>query len=263
MKNNTKKYDYILRTCDADLKAYNDFQWPASGPVEAPDWDPKPECKNGLHGLLRGEGNGSLLNFSTEAKWLIVEIEKGSSIKIGEDKVKFPRGSVVAVGDQKAITDIMQSIYPDAAVVGAVLTGGYGAVMAGGGYRATLTGGNSAILTGGYRANLTGGDSAILTGGYEATMTGGDYATMTGGYRAAMTGGDYAAMTGGRGAIMTGGYRAVMTGGDEAVMTGGHGAVFIFRTDKATLVARVGENGISPGKKYAVLNGKIVEVQNG
>ena len=174
MTYDTNIHDYVLRTCTAELRSYNDFQWPSSGPVEAPDWDPKPECGGGLHGLLYGEGNGSLLNFSTISRWLIVEIEKGSSISIDDDKVKFPKGNVVAVGDQKTITDIMREIYPHAAVVGATLTGG-----------------------------------------------------------------------------------------DGAVMTGGDGAVFIFRAKNKTLVAKVGENGIEAGKKYAVLNGKIVEVQNG
>jgi len=32
----------VLRTCDKDLKAREGFVWPSSGPVSAPDWDPRP-----------------------------------------------------------------------------------------------------------------------------------------------------------------------------------------------------------------------------
>ena len=45
----------ILRTCDANMQSHGGFQWPRSGPVAAPDWNPAPECGNGLHGFLRGE----------------------------------------------------------------------------------------------------------------------------------------------------------------------------------------------------------------
>lgn len=53
-------YTLMLRTCIRDgadrLTAYGGFVWPASGPVECPDWEPKKECGNGLHGFLRGAG---------------------------------------------------------------------------------------------------------------------------------------------------------------------------------------------------------------
>ena len=45
----------VLRTCRKvgdRILAYNDFEWPTSGPVAAPDWDQRAECVNGLHGLL-------------------------------------------------------------------------------------------------------------------------------------------------------------------------------------------------------------------
>lgn len=42
----------VLRTCAADLTSYGGFQWPESGPVESPDWNPIAECGNGLHGWL-------------------------------------------------------------------------------------------------------------------------------------------------------------------------------------------------------------------
>lgn len=55
---------YVLRTCSADMTSHGDFRWPKRGRVEAPDWKPTAECGNGLHGLLWGESDGTLLNVS-------------------------------------------------------------------------------------------------------------------------------------------------------------------------------------------------------
>jgi hypothetical protein len=61
---------YMLRTCRPDMTSHNGFQWPTSGPVECPDWNPRAACGNGLHGLLHGEGDASLLDWSEDAQWL-------------------------------------------------------------------------------------------------------------------------------------------------------------------------------------------------
>lgn len=53
----------MLKTVSADGTAYDGFRWPleVGAVVTAPDWDPKPECGHGLHGLPWGEGKASLL----------------------------------------------------------------------------------------------------------------------------------------------------------------------------------------------------------
>lgn len=88
----------VLRTCNADLTSRNQFQWPASGFIECPDWKPTKECGNGLHGLLDGYGDCCLLSSDTNAKWLIAEVVRSECIDINQ-KVKFPRAFVVYVGD--------------------------------------------------------------------------------------------------------------------------------------------------------------------
>jgi hypothetical protein len=93
----------VLRTCKADLTSHEGFQWPDSGPVSAPDWDSIPECGRGLHGLLWGEGDGSLLNWEEDAKWLVVEVSEETIVEIGL-KVKFPAGVVVHCGDRVSAT---------------------------------------------------------------------------------------------------------------------------------------------------------------
>lgn len=83
----------VLRTCDADLKSWGGFQWPHEGYVEAPDWSPEPVCGYGLHGLLEGEGDWGLLDWSLEAKALVVEVDRTGIVELS-GKVKFKGGSV-------------------------------------------------------------------------------------------------------------------------------------------------------------------------
>src|SRR5580698_7936234 len=89
----------VLRSSNANGTSYNGFQWPASGPVECSDWNPSPVRGGGLHGLLWGEGDWSLLNNSEDAIWQVVEVVTDSIVKIDERKVKFQRGTVVYSGN--------------------------------------------------------------------------------------------------------------------------------------------------------------------
>lgn len=85
----------VLKLTDKDRKAYGGFQWPDSGPVECPDWDPKPACGGGLHGWGRGEGN--YCHSPNDGTWLVVDVHDELVIGLG-DKIKFPRGTVVHCG---------------------------------------------------------------------------------------------------------------------------------------------------------------------
>ena len=152
---------YVLRTCDKNLRAYGDFQWPESGPVEAPDWQPRATCGNGLHGLLWGAGDASHLATDADAKWLVVAVVATEIVDL-DGKVKFPRGEVVFCGERHhAVADIInRGAKPEACNY------------------STLTGGNGSTLTGGDYSTLTGGDSSTLTGGYGSTLTGGYGSTL-------------------------------------------------------------------------------------
>ena len=85
----------ILRGSKNDLTSYGGFQYPESGPVEAPDWKLTAECGNGLHGLLWGHGDFGQLPGEKDAKFQIIEVEASLIVELGH-KVKFPRGVVVA-----------------------------------------------------------------------------------------------------------------------------------------------------------------------
>lgn len=235
---------YALRTCNADMTSYDGFVWPESGPVEAPDWNPKPECGGGLHGLLMGDGDGDLLNWSDDAKWIVVKII-GEHVDLG-GAVKFRRGNVVHCGDRKSATDMIISLGADPArVVGAFLTGGDRSTVTGG-FRATVTGGYGSTVTGDDGSIVTGGNSSTVTGGYESTVTGGNGSTVSGGYRSTVTGGDRS--------TVTGGYMATVSGGDGGILN-----LYWHDGNRLRLAtAYVGEDGIEPNVPYRVVGGRFV-----
>ncbi len=105
----TPEVTWVLRSNAASMISQNGFVWPESGPVECPDWRPTKACGNGLHGLLMGLGDQSLLNWDTDAKWLVVEVVLADVVAIDNQKVKFPRGVVVYCGDRGGAIDLLVS----------------------------------------------------------------------------------------------------------------------------------------------------------
>ena len=67
---------WLLKTVAADGAAHGGFVWPleVGAEVTAPDWSDAIECGGGLHGLLDGRGNGTLLSWSPGAVWLVAEV---------------------------------------------------------------------------------------------------------------------------------------------------------------------------------------------
>ena len=281
----TTKRAYVLRTCDANLKSHNDFQWPEKGEVSCPDWDPKPECGNGLHGLLNGKDKGSyLLDWDLGAKWLVVSVNPKDIVDL-DDKVKFKEGIVVHCGDRKSATDFIISKGADPSkVAGAFLTGGDKLTVTGG-YSSTVTGGHDSTVTGGDESTVTGGHFSTVTGGYYSTATGGDESTVTGGHFSTVTGGRFSTVTGGYGSTVTGGEsstvigelrstvtggnRSSITGGYDSTVTGGHDSVLSLKwwDSKANRLristVYVGEDGILPDIEYKLDNkGKFIKANN-
>ena len=169
----------ILRTCNADMTSHRGFIWPEAGPVEDPDWKQTPNCGYGLHGLLFGEGNGSLLNWRADARWLVVEVDATSVVNIG-GKVKFPRGVVVHCGDRQSATSYLAARTHGRAIVGGTATAGYGG---------TATAGDGGTATAGDGGTATAGYGGTATAGYGGTATAGDRGTATAGYGGTATAG--------------------------------------------------------------------------
>ena len=155
----------VLRTVNADGTSHNGFQWPieVGAVVECPDWDPKPECGNGLHGLVHGEGDWDLLDWSPDAKALVLEVEESCIVEIGA-KVKFPRAIVREITSLASAicrlacdgARIAQSVADLIVEVGTKAASGYGSRLAASGY-------DSRLAASGNRSRLaaSGADSVI------------------------------------------------------------------------------------------------------
>ena len=167
MTENTNKDIYVLRTCKEDLTSYNGFQWPESGYVEAPDWDPSPKCGSGLHGLLWGEGNGGLLDWSTQAKWLVVRVD-GEVVDLG-DKVKFKSGWVEFCGTQKDATDFLISKGAKGPVVGSTVVKGHNQTAIAG-YKGVAIAGDGGSAQAGFKGSAQAGDEGTAQVGEGGTI---------------------------------------------------------------------------------------------
>ena len=240
----------LLRTCGPDGEAYEDFRWPLEiGAVVRPaKWDPNPErdCGDALHGLLGGQGDGSLLNWSENAKWLVVSADADDVLPARAGKNRFREGRVEFVGDRKGATDYLME-RGCLAVVGSLVTAGdWGTATAG--YRGTATAGDWGTATAGYEGTATAGYRGTATAGDRGTATAGDWGTATAGYRGTATAGYRGTATAGDRGTATAGYEGTATAGDW-------GTIEVLRWDGARyrrVVGYIGEDGIKSGVAYRV-----------
>jgi hypothetical protein len=214
----------IMRTCNADMTSYGGFVWPRKGLVTCPDWESTYKCGHGLHGLLNGAGDGSLLDWSDDAFWLVVMVES-SAILSGKgdlvDKCKFPTGTVVFCGKRdKAIAKMVKLGADPTKIVGSTATAGYrGTATAG--YNGTATAGDRGTATVGDNGTATAGDYGTATAGYRGTATAGYNGTATAGYNGTATAGDCGTATAGYRGTATAGYNGTATAGDRGTATVG------------------------------------------
>jgi len=166
----------VLRTCNEDLTSYKGFQWPESGYVEAPDWNPEPICGGGLHGLLWGAGDGEFLDWGTEAKWLVVEVDVDLIVTLETgDGVKFPRGKVVHCGNREtASTYLLDSpgMPLGTAVVGCTVLGWNEDQVIAGDYGMALTGERGHATAGIWGEALAGENGVVTVGKYGLASVG-------------------------------------------------------------------------------------------
>lgn len=111
----------VLRSCEWDrddqlATGYKGFEWPTEPGAEvvAPDWDPIARCGHGLHGLLWGVGNPSLM-VRGRAIWMVVEVHEADIVWVNDNKVKFPVGRIVYAGDFAVCARIISKHAPDPA----------------------------------------------------------------------------------------------------------------------------------------------------
>ena len=138
----------ILRTCDSNMRSHGGFLWPKSGRVEAPDWKPTTACGNGLHGFLKGEGDGELASWDVDAIWIAAWIDPALAIDLS-GKVKFPWAEVAVAGTKEEAIQFLRDNGCSGVIVGGTATAGYrGTATAG--YGGTATAGDGGTATAGY-----------------------------------------------------------------------------------------------------------------
>ena len=93
----------LLRTCEADGGSYGGFKWPLTvgAEVSCPDWNPVAECGNGLHGLINGQGDWSLVPITPGRKIIVFEAV-GTVVKLSNGtKAKCAKAIVRWAGESK------------------------------------------------------------------------------------------------------------------------------------------------------------------
>ena len=138
---------FILRTCQPDGTSRNGFRWPlVVGEVAvAPDWNDRRECGGGLHGLPDGVGDGTLLDWSDGAVWLVAEVPADAGLVDLDGKVKVERCIVAHVGDRVSCAEFLVAQGCDGAIVARTATAGNdGTATAGDG--GTATAGNRGLI---------------------------------------------------------------------------------------------------------------------
>ena len=252
---------YMLKTVNADFTSHGGFRWPRRGKVVAPDWDPEPVCGGGLHGLLWGEGDGGLLDWSDDAVWLVCKIDADTAVDLG-GKIKVPEATVAHAGTRKTATAFLAAHAPGRSIVGGTATAGH---------RGAATAGHGGTAKAGYGGTATAGYGGTATAGLDGTATAGYGGTATAGHDGTATAGDFGTATAGDGGTATAGYGGTATAGDGGTATAGHGGTATAGLD-GTIVVRwqdgnrwrlavgyIGEADLEPNVPYRCDdNGRLV-----
>ena len=90
-----ENFVWVMKSVNKDMSSSHnpEFKYPESGMVEASDWKDDAKCGNGLHGFLWGEGSGSLADFTSNSRWLLIRVNPDDGLVQMKDKCKFPRVS--------------------------------------------------------------------------------------------------------------------------------------------------------------------------
>ena len=203
----------ILRSCNADFTSNYDpsFQWPTQIGAEVfpKSWDPNPECGNGLHGFMGGEGDSSLSEEDDSAQWIVFTGD--IVVNIDNTKVKTNKATIVYIGQGDTAFDRLQDCHAFMRKHGMLGNQAFKSVNVGGHYSMN-TGGYRSTNTGGNDSANTGGNNSMNTGGNNSTNTGGNDSRNTGGNNSTNTSGDYSTNIGRFGSTNTGGNRSTNTG---------------------------------------------------
>jgi len=151
----------FLRTCKKDGSSYGGYKWNLEvGAVnKALDYNDRPECGGGLHGLKNGIGDADYLDFSDDAVGVVFSADADIIEFDGKAKVRFARIEFVG-----AITDCAAYIHAQTGLDGIIMQ------TAIAGIRGQATAGNRGQATAGDGGTATAGDEGQATAGYDGTI---------------------------------------------------------------------------------------------
>ncbi len=285
----------ILRRVGQDRKSKNDFLWPESGMVEAPDWNPEMKCGHGLHGWAWGMAMGEGMDYDIIGDvWLVVAVLPDDVVGNlqGGWKCKFKRGEIAYSGPFAGAWAMVNSGRHRLieAMSKADASGRYSSKAASSGYssKAASSGNSStAASSGDYSTAASSGNSstAASSGNSSKAASSGNSskAASSGDSSKAASSGDYskAASSGDSSTAASSGYSstaassgdsstaeasgentlACVAGKSGKVKVGKRGAFAIpYFTDAdgwRYLCGKVGEDGIEANVWYCVTDGKI------
>ena len=163
----------VLRSADANRQSRDGFQYPETGSVQAPDFDPDPDrsCGGGLHGLPWGQGDLYLTDPDNPSNiWQVIEVDPADFAITGPDKARFRGGNVIlSTPDPHKAAALLASHNPPIPIPFHHATAGnYGTTTAGD--RGTATAGDSGTATAGYSGTATAGNCGTATAGNYGTL---------------------------------------------------------------------------------------------
>ena len=183
----------VLRTCASDQTSYGGFIWPTEigTIVTCQDWNEEAKCGNGLHGLLDGFGDYSLLSERIDAIWQIVEVDRDKCIEL-DGKVKFQSCKLVYSGTMAAAMTKMSDYQINLLIEsGFALPGDYSQLASSGNSSQLAASGESSQLaasgdysqlaSSGYYSQLaaSGNSSQLASSGYSSQLaSSGEYAKL-------------------------------------------------------------------------------------
>ena len=177
----------VIKSVSTDLTTRNgEFQYPESGLVEAPDWNPRPLCGGGLHGLRVGDNYPGY--WYDDGKYLALEVDSADIVDLN-GKCKFPKANVVYVAN--SMLELSHWLQKNGRI--------------GPWYRGIVVVGDNETAHAGVGGTATAGDRGTATARRYGTATAGDEGTATAGDRGTATAGRYGTATAERFGIATAG----------------------------------------------------------
>jgi len=125
---------WVLKTISKDKTSYNGkFKWNTKkGAINtAKDYKRTKKCGRGLHGALKGEGDGGLFSWNADALWLVLEVKNDKDLIQLDGKVKFKTCKMIYAGTREKATEMIYKKYHTAVIGGTSTSGDKGTSTSG------------------------------------------------------------------------------------------------------------------------------------